>query len=143
MIISMSQKQNLNGRISTESELIAVDDAMAQVQWTEYFIQSQGYQTGPSTTYQDNMSTILLEVNGKGSTSKQTKHIKAQYYLIKDKVNSGEAMVRYCPKDEMWADVFTKPLQGTEYKKFRRHMIIPLECYNKMPFAMKPTSIGK
>ncbi len=34
MITSMSRKQKLNGKILTESKLIAVDDAMSQVLWT-------------------------------------------------------------------------------------------------------------
>ena len=44
--------------------------------------------------YQDNMSAILLETNGRASSSKQTKHIKVKYFLIKDKVN-------HCPTDQM------------------------------------------
>jgi len=37
--------------------------------------------------YQDNMSAILLETNRRVSSSKQNKHIKVLYFLIKDKVN--------------------------------------------------------
>ncbi len=82
MVTSMSQKQKLNGKSSTESKLIAVDDAMAQVLWTQHFIQEQGYKMGPSVIYQDNKSAILLEENGKGSSSKRTKHIK-DFFLYK------------------------------------------------------------
>jgi hypothetical protein len=46
----------------------------------------QGYDMEPSLLYQDNMSAILLETNGRVSSSKRTKHIKVKYYLIKDKV---------------------------------------------------------
>ncbi len=58
------------------------------------------------------MSSLLLENNGRVSSSKQMKHIKAKYFLIKDYYNSGEIDLRYCPTDVMWADVLTKPLQG-------------------------------
>ena len=37
--------------------------------------------------YQDNMSAILLKTNRRVSSSKQTKHIKVKYFLIKDKVD--------------------------------------------------------
>ncbi len=62
--------------------------------------------------FQDNMSLLSLEKNGRVSSSKRTKHIKAKYFLIKDYYNSGEIDLRYCPTDVMWADVLTKPSQG-------------------------------
>jgi hypothetical protein len=58
------------------------------------------------------MSLLSLEKNGRISSSKQTKHIKAKYFLIKDYYKSGEIDLRYCPTDVKWADVPTKPLQG-------------------------------
>ena len=36
-----------------------------------------------------------------------------------DRIASGEAQVEYCPTGEMVADYFTKPLQGTLFRKFR------------------------
>ena len=42
-ISSMSRKQKLNTKSATESELVGVDDASAQILWTNYFIESQGY----------------------------------------------------------------------------------------------------
>ena len=62
--------------------------------------------------YQDNKSTMLMEINGRASTLKRTKHIKAQYFFIKDKVTSGEVEIEHCPTDIMWADVLTKPKRG-------------------------------
>ncbi len=44
----------------------------------------QGYNMDASLLYQDNMSAILLEMNGKASSSKHTKHIKVKYFFIKD-----------------------------------------------------------
>ena len=67
---------------------------------------------------QDNKSSILLEKNGKVSSSKHTKHINMQYFFITDRINKGEVLVQYCPMDEMVSDFHTKPLQG---KKFLKH----------------------
>ncbi len=44
---------------------------------TRYFMEEQGYDMDPSILYQDNMSAILLEKNGKASSSKRTKHINS------------------------------------------------------------------
>ena len=40
---SISRKQKLNTRSSTESELVGVDDASTLVLWTVLFIEYQGY----------------------------------------------------------------------------------------------------
>jgi len=39
---SASTKQKLNMKSSTEAELVAIDDAMAQVLWTRHFLEAQG-----------------------------------------------------------------------------------------------------
>jgi hypothetical protein len=51
--------------------------------------------------FQDNMSSLSLEKNGRVSSSKRTKHIKAKYFLIKDYYNSVEIDQRYCPTEVM------------------------------------------
>ena len=58
--------------------------------------------------YQDNISTQLLIKNGRFSSGKKTKHIKAKFFFIKDRVDNGEIRVIDCPAEEMWADVLTK-----------------------------------
>jgi hypothetical protein len=54
--------------------------------------------------------SLSLEKNGRISSSKRMKHIKAKYFLIKDYYVSGEIDLGYCLTDVMWADVLTKPL---------------------------------
>jgi hypothetical protein len=66
-----SKRQKLNTRSSTEAELVAVDDVMAQVMcWTRYFLKGQGYDVEENIIYQDNQSTMLLEKNGRKSIGK-------------------------------------------------------------------------
>ena len=73
--------------------------------------------------YQDNISTQLLMKNGRFSSGKRTKHIKAKFFFIKDKVDNGEMRIRDCPTGEMWADVLTKPLQGLAFKQMRAQLM--------------------
>jgi hypothetical protein len=84
-----------------------------------YCIECQGYDIDEYIVFQDNMSVLLLEKNGCISSSKRTKHIKAKYFLIKDYNDAGEIDVKFCPTDEMWADVLTKPLQGQKFRDMR------------------------
>ncbi len=71
------------------------------------------------TLNKDNRSALSLEKNGRISSSKRTKHIKAKYFLIKDYYDAGEVDLRYCPTGRMWADVLTKPLQGQMFRDMR------------------------
>ena len=75
-MVSMSKKQKLNARISIDTELISVHDAMPQMRCSLYFIQAQGYKAKTKLN-QDNMT--LLEQNRKESPSKRSKHIHIRY----------------------------------------------------------------
>ena len=124
--ISMSTKQKLNTRRSTESELVAVDDCMPAVLRTRYFMKAQGYDVRETIVYQDNQSAILLEKNGKASSSKRTKHINIRYFFVTDRVATGELTLVWCPTDAMIGDFFAKPNQGALFIKFR-DMIMGVE----------------
>jgi len=51
---SASTKQKLNMKSSTEAELVAIEDAMAQVLQTRHFLVAQGEYVLTTTIYQDN-----------------------------------------------------------------------------------------
>jgi hypothetical protein len=120
---SYSRKVKLNSRSSTETELLTSDMYMPEMLWSLYFIQSQGYKPECVGLYQDNISTQLLIKNGNFSNGKKTKHIKAKFFFIKDKVDSGEIRVIDCPAEEMWADVLTKPVQGMAFRTMRAQLM--------------------
>jgi hypothetical protein len=119
-IMSMSKKQKLNTRSSTEAELVAVDDAMTLILWTKLFLQAQGYRIDKNILYQDNKSTILLAKNGKKSSTKRTRALNIRYFFVTDQVEKGDLTIEYCPTDEMVADYMTKPLSGAKFRKFKR-----------------------
>ena len=114
-----STRQKINTRSSTEAELVAVDDMAGQIIWTRNFILAQGFLVHESIVYQDNKSAILLETNGAKSAGKRSKHIAVRYYFIKDRIKSKEVKIEWCSTLDMVSDVFTKPLQGELFTKFR------------------------
>ena len=117
-VCGISKKQKLNTKSSTESELVGVEDVLPQVLWTNYFMKDHGWHTNHSVVFQDNKSAILLEQNGKLSSSNRTKHINVRYFFIKDCIERKEVKIEFLGTDEMVADYFTKPLQGTKFIKF-------------------------
>ncbi len=101
MVLSYLWKQKINTKSSTEVKLVGVDNLLGYILWVRYFMQGQGYNMDVSLFYQDNMSAILLETNGKASSSKRSKHIKVKYFYFKDKIDQGKIIVNHCPAGQM------------------------------------------
>jgi hypothetical protein len=138
MPIVNSMKQKLNTRSSTETEVVGGDDFMPAICWTRYFLKAQGYDVTDNILFQDNMSSILLEKNGKASSSKRTKHINIRYFFITDRVNKGELSVHWCPTLDMVGDYATKPLQGSLFRKFRDQIMGATPIEDPKPRKAKP-----
>ena len=64
-VISIPNKQKLNAKISPEGELVGSDDALGGVVCKKHFIEGQGYTVEHNTIYQYNISTMILETNGR------------------------------------------------------------------------------
>jgi hypothetical protein len=132
-LMSMSLKQKINTKSSTEAELVAVDDAMNFVEWIQLFV---GEQTKSLTdksiikkfgcdtiVLQDNTSTIQLENNGQASSTKRTRHINIRYFYVTSKIKEGSVRVIYCPTKQMVSDYLTKPLQGSLFRTHRNSIM--------------------
>ena len=68
---------------------------------------------------QDNMSTMLLAKNGRGSVGKRSRHINARFFWMVDRIEQGELELQHCPTEQMLSDFYTKPLQGGKFIEFR------------------------
>ena len=107
----------------TEVELIGADDAMPQMLWTRYFLETQLYGIEENILYQENMSAMLLEKNGNIPSTQNTKHVNVRYYFIKDWVETGDVVIEHFPTEEILGYHFTKPLQGVLLRKFRAEIM--------------------
>ena len=115
-VYSTSMKQKFMTRSSTEAKVVGVHDVMPQVLWTRHFLLAQGLEVKDNVIYQDNMSAMLLEQNGRASSTKRTCHMNICYFFVKDRCAAGELRVEYCPMKDMHGDFGTKPLQGTLFR---------------------------
>jgi hypothetical protein len=125
-LMSMSLKQKIITKSSTEAELVGVDDAMNFVEWIQLFVEEQIKSINVDSILkkigsdvvieQDNTSTIQLENNRQASSTKRTRHINIQYFYVTSKIKSGSVRVIYHPTKQMVSDYLTKPLQGSLFR---------------------------
>ncbi|MGI9568221.1 MAG: Ty1/Copia family ribonuclease HI, partial [Desulfobulbia bacterium] len=120
---SVSTKQKINTRSSTQAELVSDDDIIAKVLWSKRFLVAQGFKINKNVVYRDNLSTMKLEKNGKASSGKRTRHFHIKYFYITDLLNRNELSHEYCPTDEMIGDYLTKPLTGPKFHAFRSKLM--------------------
>jgi len=132
--LSMSCKQKINTKSSTEAELVGVDDAMTFVMWMKHFFQSQVKQMNEDSKLkplgsdtiieQDNTSAIQLEKNGWKSSSRRTKHIDVRYFYVTDRLKKKDiSRIVYKPTGDMQSDYFTKALQGQAFHTHRKTLM--------------------
>jgi hypothetical protein len=125
---SISRKQKLNTKSSTESELVGVGHVSVMILWTKLFLEEQGHGINSNILYQDNKSAILLETNSKKSSRKRTRALNIRYFFLADQVEKGNVTIVYRPTDDMVRIFHTKPLQGEKFSKFR-NAILGCEVY--------------
>ncbi len=119
VLLTMCKKQKLNTKSSTEGEIVGVSDFMPNIIWARMFLEAQGEFLKKNVLYQDNQSAMKIILNGRKSSGQKTKHMDNRYFWIKDRIESENIKVEYCPTEKMVADFFTKPLQGNLFRKFR------------------------
>jgi hypothetical protein len=118
-LICKSKKQNINTKSSTEAELIGASDYLPHTLYVKMFMEAQGYPIHRATFHQDNESAIKMEQNGKASCGQWSRHIDIRYFFITDHSKRNCIHITHCPTEDMLADFFTKPLQGSLFRKFR------------------------
>ncbi len=144
-VASSSKKMKCNTKSSTETELISLADKLTDIIWMRYFVECQGYNIDEYVVYQDNMSALSLEKTGTVLSSRRTKHIKVNFFLIKDYYDAGKINVKFCPTDKMWADVLTKPLHGQKFRDMQAFMQNCPQDYdddNKLKKLMNPQDLA-
>ena len=113
-----SSKQLVVTKSSTEAELVGLSDSANQGIFIRNFLIAQGYGMPPVTILQDNQSCMALIDRGR-SAAERTRHIHIRYFWVKERVDTGEAKIEYLRTEDMYANVLTKPLQGSQFVRER------------------------
>ena len=106
---SISRKHKLVVRSSTESEFLAIDSCVVEVEWLRSMLDFLGYTpTSPTVIFQDNLSTIHIANNE--SHTMRTKHYNMRYHYIKQAISEHSVVLQYISTDDHTADILTKRL---------------------------------
>lgn len=103
-----SKKQSIVAMSSTEAEYIAASEATRELLWMKKLGAFLDLKDCP-TLWLDNQGSIALAKDE--SKKRRTKHLDVKYNFIRDCVQDKRLSVRFCPTEEMIADILTKPVK--------------------------------
>jgi hypothetical protein len=114
MVATMSSKQKIVSKDSTEAELVALSDKVLSIVQCNEFLRDQGLTVGVPTVYQDNTSCIQLVTKDGGIF--RTKYFNVRRARVRELIDKGIISVTYLETRRMLADLLTKPLQGALFR---------------------------
>jgi hypothetical protein len=125
-----TSKQKTVTLSTTEAEYTAAAEATREAIRLDDLLQELNLKENVSPTLnQDNKSAISLAQNH--SLTQRTKHIDIKAHFIREKVQSGKISTKYCPTQEMVADILTKPLGKNIFEKHRHSIMNMSSTYDK------------
>ena len=107
------------------------------------FIEHSRRKGGQESLVMDNQSAIRTERNRRKSCNGNSCHIDIQYFFVKDRVQSGEIDIKYCPTENEVANFFAKPIQSSAFKRFRDFMMGHLEAVELSVKGTNQSSLQK
>lgn len=121
VVATMSSKQKIVTKSSTEAELVAMCGGASMGLCCREFLHHQGCRLGLSKIKQDNKSVLAMMRAGK-PTSNHTKHIKMRWFFVVQHLGK-DVELEWCPTKEMLADAMSKPLEGATFARLREGMV--------------------
>ena len=116
-----SKKQSVIALSTAEAEYISLSSATQEIVWLRRLFNDLGIGINePTTVFEDNQSAIAIANNPVCHT--RTKHIDIRYHYVRKAINDEIISIRYCPTEEMVADILTKPLPRERFRKLRSLM---------------------
>ena len=103
---------------SAEAEYMAVSAAVQDAIYLRKLFNDLGFeQREPTVIHEDNQGCIALTENP--VMHKRTKHIDIRHHFIRERVESGEIVLKYVATQDQLADMLTKPLKRPELERLR------------------------
>ena len=117
----LSKKQAIVALSTSEAEYVALCIATQEAAWLRRLLADLKVLTSePTLLMEDNQGAIAIAKNP--TAHARTKHIDIRYHYVREAVQGGVVDVRYCPTDQMIADLLTKPLPRGQFEILRLAM---------------------
>lgn len=116
-IMWSSKLQTIVTTSTCEAEYVACAALAKEALWTGSLMAELTGSFKAITMFMDNQAAITLATEESAGVSVKTKHINIAIKFVTDYVARGDLRVRYCPTEEMLADVLTKPLAKPAFQK--------------------------
>ena len=116
LVAWMSKKQNYISLSTAKAEYIAARSYCSQLLWMKKLLSDYGIPQDTMVVYCDNSSARDISKNPVQHS--KTKHIELRYHFIRDLVEKKIVILEYIPTDRQNADIFTKPLDGSNLRHF-------------------------
>ena len=123
------RKQPTIALSTTEAEYMATSQCTKEAMWIRKLLEDVGYvQENAMPIMCDNQGCIALAKNPKHHS--RTKHIDVQHHFIREKLEEGVVILKYCPTEIMVADVLTKALARPRHEKLR--VVLGLKTFDNL-----------
>ena len=120
-VVSWSSRLQPSVALSTaEAEYMAAATATKEALWLRILLKDQECQDETVNIKCDNQGAIQLGKNP--IASQRSKHIDVRYHFVREHVQSGDVIFKYCATQEMVADILTKPLPRAKFVFCREKM---------------------
>ncbi|WVZ51614.1 hypothetical protein U9M48_002742 [Paspalum notatum var. saurae] len=115
-----SEKQNCVSLSTAEAEYIAAGSSCAQLLYMKQTLKDYGVELTRIPLLYDNESAVKLANNPVQHS--RTKHIDIHHHFIRDHVAKGDILLRNVGTKEQLADIFTKPLDESNFYRLRSEL---------------------
>jgi hypothetical protein len=102
---------------TVEAEYMAASSAVKEALWIKRLLGEMDIPVEAPTIKCDSQGAIKLLKHP--IASQRSKHIDVIHHFVRERVMRKEISFEYCNTKEMVADIFTKPLPGAAFEKFR------------------------
>ncbi|KAF5775409.1 putative RNA-directed DNA polymerase [Helianthus annuus] len=113
MVSWKSQLQHIVALSTTESEYVALTEAVKEALWLKGILKELGIKANVPVICCDNQGAIQLSKNS--VYHERTKHISVKLHFIRDIVNKKLVEIKWVETEQNTADVFTKCLPGSKF----------------------------
>jgi hypothetical protein len=117
-----SKAQPHTATSSTHAEYVAAYQATAECLWTRTLLAELGLLNSalPTTLFCDNAAAI--KIANYHMVTPRSKHFDVKLHAVRERVQSGELALSFCPGKDNVADIFTKPLKPLKFLQFRKEL---------------------